>query len=265
MPPSGLHTTKHKRDVAIETSFILEKNYNESNFLEKNTKIKIKYYPLENNKNSYLKKGQKISINILSNNIECEIIKHSKNKYKCIIEITKPIYNINNLTFIITQNNRLFGYGKDVNCENEIIKEKTLYKNSLNYDEMYEMFIERFNILNAPKQKTQLPIPKITYLNTFSTVLNFSDYCSLIKTEPNKLGLFIFTEQGFKSWSINSKKQLIVKGRLSEQKLMSNIIKFCYHKVCSKCKSVNTFNFTDRNVKKILCKDCNWSEPLKVL
>ena len=89
--------------------------------------------------------------------------------------------------------------------------------------------------------------------NTFSTIVNFNDYCNIIKTTPNDLGYF-FYEQGLKSWSINSKNQLVLKGKTNENKIMSNIVTYCSTKVCNKCKSIDTFNFNDRGVKKYVVK-----------
>lgn len=246
-------------DTFIGSSFILEKDFKEENIVSIDKKIKIKYYPIHDSK---LKKGQKININILAKDIECEVVKVSKENNKCTIQLSKSVYIFDKFNFVITRDKRLFGFGKEIFTE---LDKKTIeqYTISNTYDKMLDQFENEYKIKHAPKPKTILPLPKIAFANTFSTITNFGEYCNIIKTTPNTLGSFIYTEQGLKSWSVNAKSQLIIKGRMTDNVFMNNIIKFCGYKICNRCKSVNTQTLVDRGVKKLSCDDCSWSEPVK--
>jgi translation initiation factor 2 subunit 3 len=246
-------------DGFIGSSFILQSEFREENLIQTEQKIKIKYYPLKEKK---LKKGHKILINILAKDIECDVVKISKEKNKCTIQLSKPIYIFDKFSFVITKDKRLFGYGTEISTEiQKVYTEQYLIPNL--YENMIENFTNDYKERHAPKAKTILPLPKIQYVNTFSTINNFEDYCKVIKTSPDELGKFIYTEQGFKSWSVNSKNQLIVKGRISDNVFMNNIVKFCSDKLCNRCKSLDTEQIIDRGVKKLSCNECNWSEPTK--
>lgn len=252
-------------DTFIGSSFILADQLDEARYFKAGSHVEVKYYPLEDMKHPFLTKGQKVVINVLANDVECQVIKSNKDKYKCLLELSKPLYILNEFRFTIMMNKRLFGYGKEVHtkyCQDTKVRPDP-YIHTRSYADMYDRFKNKLSQEGVVKPKVTLPVPKIEYLNTFSTVLNFGDYCRILGVPDTDLGMFIFTEQGFRSWSINGKQQLVVKGRLTEQKFMSNVSRYCSHKICSKCKSIHTAYITDRGVKKIRCNDCQWCEPLQ--
>lgn len=256
----GIQTDIHPMycESLIGSSFIKIKDYQEDHYYPNGSIIDIKYYPLHGQQTRF-QKGHKVTIHLLATSIECLVIKNHKQKNLCQIQLTKPLYVYNDFRFILFYQSQMYGYGKEIHTTYKKLP-SSLFVMEDSYDTLYDSFaIEKFK-----STQISLPLPKIEYSNTYSTIVNFKEICDKLYVLPYDLGHHIFVEQGLRKWSINGNDQMVLKGRMSEKKIMSILSQYCRSHMCQRCKSLHTHIKTVQSVKKIQCEECQWSEPYRV-
>lgn len=251
----------------VGCSFIKKKDFLPENILTAGTDVKVKYYLLKSSSIDKISENEKIVINHNGHNSEAMVIKSSKKHSRMSIKLSQPLYMHPNeeLSFTIIYGHRLVGYGKTVQEEkerHEDVKEpcSQIVEFSIpEYNILYEEFAEKLQKWKESSIKQmRLPIPKTKYLNTFTTVSNFEDICTVLGTAPEKLGAFIQAELGLKSWSVTGTKQLVLKGRTDEKRVMTVLHNYVVDSRCKLCKQNTIYVVRNMGVKQKLCSNCPW-------
>ena len=247
-------------DRLVGCTFMKCTEFNEDKLIEKGRSINVKCHLLKTSGMKSLAKNSNLVIHFLSQTIPCTVMSVSKNKY--VLQVLSPLYLHCELEFIMTIGGKLIGYGhgSDVVSGVQRVADKLNIHvpNMTSYEDMYRNVNEQ--IANVVLGKTIIPVPKVVYQNTYTTVTNFPQLCSAMYSSLHDVGDHIYRELGCRSWSINGQNQLLLKGRTTEMKVMSVLKPFLSHKHCTNCKSLDTIIINDRGVKKNMCNVCKWSE-----
>ena len=264
-------------NMLVGCTFIKAEDFVQSQMIPAQTELKIKYNIVsckereedelnernERNKQKLLKKDQVIQVNYSGCNSEMTILKSSKDKMRMTVRTSKPIYVFpgENMCFTIIKDKRLVGFGRSLEHERYKLPNGDAFKynNLPNYAEMFSKFQEKLEAWNETSRiKTRLPIPKTVYKNTFTTIYNFEAICDILNVTPEVLGLYIFTELGARSWSINGMKQFMMKGRTDEKKIMTLLHNFVMDRRCILCKRNTITVVRNMGVKQKMCTYCSW-------
>lgn len=247
-------------DKLIGSTFMKRSEFNEKQYIEKGASINVKCHLLKISGIKTLGKNSNVMIHFMSQNIQCLVLNGSKNNY--VFQISSPIYLHCELEFIITIGGKLVGYGhgSDVvsGIQSSVEKLNIKIPDMCSYDAMYNTVQEK--VEEVIIGKSIIPVPKVIYQNTFTTIINFEQVCSAMYSTLQETGEHIYRELGCRSWSINGQNQLVLKGRTNEMRVISVLKPFLIQKQCNNCKSLNTSVINDRGVKKIMCNGCHWSE-----
>lgn len=251
-------------DDLVGSTFILSTEFDSSKYIELNTDIEVKCYLLKSFGSKKLRRNSHVVIHFMSQNIACLVVDEIKNRY--IFRVLQPLYLYNEFEFTITVGSKLIGYGhatSKVALMRSIDKTDIYVRDMIPYDTMYTNIQQE--VQNILVDKTIIPVPRVVYQNTFTTITNFEQVCSSIYTSPHTVGEYINKELGCRSWSINGHNQLVLKGRSNEQRVMSVLRPFILYKQCINCKSLHTSVTVDRGVRKHLCNVCGWCEVKRSL
>lgn len=256
-------------DNLVGSAFIKRKYYKEEHLITSDKQVTIKYRLLITAKSIRFQPEERLCINYLGNTSEMKITyaSHSKNRLKG--NLSKSIYIFPESEkdfFTIVYKKRLIGVGlfvfashsKKIANEDEhtVLDISSFYAS---YDEMYAEFSNNLTIWKDMSiVKTRLPVPKCIYKNTFTTVYNFGEICDLINIKTDILGEYIRSELGCKSYSVNSNRCLILKGRTDERKMMIVLQNFISERRCIMCKQNTIIIVKNHGVKQKQCKNCSW-------
>lgn len=244
-------------DHLVGSTFTFTNKFQQQKLLQKDSVVEAKYYMHNDSPISSFKPGVTVNLNILAQTVSCTVLQCRKSK--CELQIHSSIYLHDALEFIITLERRLIGYGRCLKSpRGQDIAQPITLPCLANYEDLLENATELLR--SVEYCKVHLPVPKTVYLNTFTTVSNFASICDKLCAKPHQVGMYIHSELGTRSWSVNNQSQLILKGRSNENRIMTVLRPFITNKKCVSCKSLNTEVFTDRGVKKQKCNNCSWAE-----
>ena len=249
-------------NVLSGCSFVLLKDFSEERLIPANTEIKVKYNMLPNPSETRLKKDEKILINYGGCNAEFTIVKSSKDHHKIVMTSMKPIYVFpdESMCFTIIHNRRLVGFGRSLDHEKIPLKKGIIFPPNLPlYEELFTQFKETVAVWKENSTtKTKLPVPRVVYKNTYSTIYNFGSICEILKVTTEKLGAYIHSEMGARSYSVNGSNQLVLKGRTDERKIMSILQNFIMERRCILCKQNSISVVRNMGVRQRVCTNCSW-------
>lgn len=245
-------------DHLVGSTFIHRHRFKPENLHVAGFEMKVKYYLLKDSKSKSLKTGDLVTIHVLAQCIDGIVTGVDGKKY-CTIKTNKDFYVHESSEFLILRDKRLIGYGKGLDCNATHIPRPASINIAMpEYTECLRSFYGSLDGLVT--FKARLPIPKAVYLNTYTTISNFGEICAKLSSSTQDVGKYVHSELGARSWSINAQHQLILKGRWNENKVMTVLKPFIVYRRCNNCKSMDTSIISDKNVKKLLCKDCKWTE-----
>jgi translation initiation factor 2 subunit 3 len=250
----------------VGTAFVKEIDYVAQHTIPAGEEIRVRYQILP----SYpdFTKEEKITINYSGGNYEGTMSmekkkdKKKEKSNKALLKLNRPIYVFpgEEFNFTIVHNKRLVGIGMsldhsryELETGHKILVDLPAY--SILLSEFTEKIAEWEEFTNV---QMTIPPPKIVYKNTFSTVTNFASICSHMGVSPETLGYYIYSEMGFKSWSLNGNKQLILKGRTDERKIISILQSYVMERRCMLCKKSNVRIVKNMGVRQKVCSDCPW-------
>lgn len=256
-------------DSLIGCSFVKKSHFVPECLIAGNTELKFKYTLLKDAKVD-LSKGMEVIINMHGWNTQCKINRIVKDKCKGTLTLGRPVYLFPDTKnqFTILWNKRLIGFGR---FEKLSVGGSGTVHSSIDYsidstdsitetyDELYSLFLTKLEAWKkAANQRLHVPPPQTVYMNTFTTISNFSAICDSIGVKPEILADYIHSELGAKSKSLNASKQLILKGRTDEKKVTSVIQNYLIERRCPLCKQNTITTIKNMGVRQKLCTNCSW-------
>ena len=249
-------------NMLIGSSFVKKDDYSAQNVLPSGSMIKVKYHLLHDCGFDKFKKDTRIFINYAGFNSEAKITKTFSDKFRMIVTTSQNlyIYPEENFTFTIVKDKRLVGFGRSTDHPRYDIPQSPEAMYSLpSYEDMITRFREDLATWkDSTMQRSSIPVPRIQYRNTFSTIINFSEICSAAGGTCEELGKFICGELGMKSWSVNSQQQLILKGRTDERRVVTILRQFIKDSRCKVCRQNKIKIVKNMGVKQRVCTNCSW-------
>jgi translation initiation factor 2 subunit 3 len=256
--------------LLIGCTFIKIKDYVPERLLKTETPIKFKYNLLHKCGIERLRKEDRVTLNYSGGNIDAIVTKSLKDKNRGTLSLLKPIYlfpNENGFTLIVKQ--RLVGFGL-IHNGNDVKKTKICRKLNDTKLELpiitypkYEELLDNFTCRLLEWKETsiakiRIPVPKTLYKFTFTTIVNFGNIADSLNVTTDELGSYIYQELGCKSWSVNGQRQLLLKGRTDERKVMSVLQHFVIEKRCMLCRQNSVKTIKNMGVKQRVCTKCSW-------
>jgi small GTP-binding protein len=240
--------------------FIKKSEFIKENLLFKGHKFEVKYYLYEKKS---LKVNDVLSINYLGRNTDCIVFeKNISKKNHVILQLSNSLYVFPDEYFycLLFKNGSLIGYCRSIQYGSGRKPNNVSCKSFI--DHSYEDLLDKFhdqlkNVKeNIAKQKLSIPVPNLIYKHTFTTIYNFPTYSERFNVNSQHLANFVFTELGSKSFSLSNEGHLILKGRTTENQLLSIFNSFIKDNKCLKCKVYTTNIIVVLGVKRKLCSDC---------
>ena len=215
------------------------------------------------NKHSYPKRGDKVLLNVLANEVAATVRKVSKDdKHSIRLTLEKPLYiHASDVKFTVCQSGRLIGYGCPWEGRAAAATQPTRMFDIPHipaYDDL--VMRAREQLTEFTVHRTTLPAPVVEFANKYTTIVNFGTLCEILKAPHSEAGEYLRSELGLESWSVNKRNQLLMRGCTNMQRVMSVLRKYANKRMCSKCRSLDTEMCMDRGVKKQRCGVCGWLE-----
>src|SRR6478609_758596 len=248
-------------NVLTGCAFVKKSDYDSSRMIQSDSLIKCKYAILNDCKIDKIPSGTTLTINYAGCNTEVQVVRSSSDKYRMVLRIRQPLYVFpeENFTFTIVANNRLVGFGRGVDYEKINVPSGSNCSVSL---DSYENLLSEFNEAlqdwkERSAQKLRLPVPRAQFKNTFTTITNFESVCNALEVTPEDLGRYICLELGLKSHSVNSMKQLVLKGRTDEKRIITVLHRYIQEKRCLLCRRNTIITVKNMGVKQKVCTHCS--------
>jgi translation initiation factor 2 subunit 3 len=213
-------------------------------------------------KHSYPKKGDRVILNVLANEVAATVTKISKDdRHKVRLSLAAPLYiHCPDVKFTVCREGRLLGYGCPWDAKDQVkgpmfdIPIPTIPP----YSELTARVRNRLD--DFVVHKTSIPPPVVNFANKYTTIPNFGEVCDAMFVRQEDVGEYLREELGLESWSINARRHLLMRGRTNIQHVMSVLRKYITRRQCAKCRSIHTEIIVDRGVKKQRCVDCGWTD-----
>ena len=247
-------------------AFVKKEDFKVDRLLPVGHQLKMKYRLLKSCSLQELKKDDRLTISYGGFHVDVIVVKSPKDKSRKVVSICKPLYVFpdENVEFTMVFNKRLIGCGRFTEY---IIKEEDKDAETTTssvvpfepYDTLLNEFQESLKEWKELSvQKMRVPVPKTVFKNTITTVINFESICNCLVVSPEELGGFICNELGMKSWSVNGSKQLLLKGRTNERRVISVIHNYIVEKRCLLCRQTTIKIVRNMGVKQKVCTNCTW-------
>jgi translation initiation factor 2 subunit 3 len=253
--------------VLVGCTFIEEKEYDPDRLLSPNAVFRFKYVLLNECNLKRLNKDDQVTINYSGGNMDATVVKSSKDRHRGSLRLSKPMYVFPDIptAFTMVRDKRLIGFGwsldhlplttVDDDRVQDLVRDITFDP----YDESLRKFYERLQEWKETSMsKFRIPVPKALYRNTFTTIVNFGSIADVLNVSTDELGSYVYHELGCKSWSINGQRQLILKGRTDERKVMSVLHNFITETRCMLCRNNSVKTIRNMGVKQRVCTKCSW-------
>ena len=262
--------------LLVGCTFIKVKDYVPDRLLKGGALLKFKYTLLNDCGIDKLKKDDKVVINYSGGNIDAVVAKSSKEKYRGTLCLTKPMYIFpgESVTFTMvlseqsgssrtSANKRLIGFGRSLEGLSSSVRSEEngdrFEMEYPDYDQLLETFASRLKEWKETSMaQVKIPVPKTLYRNTFTTIVNFGGIADSLNVSTDELGSYVYHELGCKSWSVNGQRQLILKGRTDERKVISVLHHFIMEKRCMLCRQNSVKTVRNMGVKQRVCTKCSW-------
>lgn len=248
-------------NINLVDSIIIEPKDFDSNLLYKSGSIlKLRVHLFKKSKLTFVK-TDKIVFNIMGKNTEC--IVESVNKNKITLILNNDIYIPKNIMKgALIHDKRLVGYAclRTLQAPFEESFESYLQKHSESKvndfdEECYMKSLEDY--YKKDFGRIILPVIRVEYQNTYSSILNFNKLCKKLCVKDIILGEYIRSELGLKSFSIRE-NILHLKGRTDSIKVSKIITNYANEHKCKRCNSIETNNIKVMNVTKLHCNQCEY-------
>jgi len=264
-------------NVLVGSTFLNRCHFDPTRLLSAASVLKVKYHLLHGCDVKRLNKQDKITINYSGYNVDATVIRSSKEKYRMAISLAKALYVHPNeeMNFTIVADRRLIGFGRcneiavrdregerkiNIDFTNEVKDhDEDDVVEALDYEVLLEAFKDKLQVWKETSmQKMKVPVPHTTYKNTFTTVVNFDNICRSLSVNPEELGKFVCQELGLKGWSVNASRQLVMKGRTDQRKVISVLHRYIMEKRCLVCRQNTVKTVRNMGVKQSVCTNCSW-------
>lgn len=243
-------------------AFVKKQDYDPSRFLKADSLVKCKYNLLTDCGLDRIPKDTHLTINYAGCNTEVVVVKSAHDKHRMVVKTLKPMYVFpeENFTFTMVANKRLIGFARGLDFAKIPLPVGDV--NIVSFPEYPQVLQEFREALQEWKEKSaeklRLPVPRTQYKNTFTTIVNFDNLCNALGVSLEDFGKYICQELGLKSHSINGLKQLVLKGRTDEKRVISVLHRYIQDKRCILCRRNTIKIVRNMGVKQKVCTHCSW-------